>query len=161
MFVACVWIRMYNGFERCLEPCSLRITCHLCPTPLFWHCSQISLDLERGWNVLCATKGIEWQPFYFNKTLRMCSCVCLRDAGVKFPLTVSNPFAWKYLDPFGGWKTCRNPLWRLFLPQCKKKPQQRKNATAAKKCRKSEPWLLVTSWLSAQQVHILLRSAPP
>ena len=41
------------------------------------------------------------------------------------------------------------------------KAAAKKNATAAKKCRKSEPWLLVTSWLSAQQVHILLRSAPP
>ena len=36
--------------------------------------------------------------------------------------------------------------------------QQQKNAA---KCRKSEPWFLVTSWLSAQQLHILLRSAPP
>jgi hypothetical protein len=41
------------------------------------------------------------------------------------------------------------------------KTAAKKKTTATKKCRKSEPWLLGTSWLSAQQLHILLRSAPP
>ena len=49
----------------------------------------------------------------------------------------------------------------IFAAMQEKSRSKEKNATAAKKCRKSEPWLLVTSWLTAQQVHILLRSAPP
>lgn len=31
-----------------------------------------------------------------------------------------------YLDQLGGWKKCRNPLWRLCLPQCKIKAAAKK-----------------------------------
>ena len=73
---------------------------------------------------------------------------------------------WQYFNciPRSTWRMKNVPRSHCgvyFCRNARKKPQQRENATATKKCRKSEPWLLGTSWLSAQQLHILLRSAPP
>ena len=49
----------------------------------------------------------------------------------------------------------------ILCRNASKKPRHEQNAVAAQKCRKSETWLLTTSWLNAQQLYILQHSAPP
>ena len=49
----------------------------------------------------------------------------------------------------------------ILCRNARKKTRHEKNAVAAQKCRKSETWLLTTSWLNAQQLYILQHSAPP
>ena len=53
----------------------------------------------------------------------------------------------------GGRKKYRNSLWRFFAAM-QEKAAATKNAVAAQKCRKSETWLLTTSWLNVQQLLV-------